>query len=172
MHVVFLRAVNVGTTNRCQPAAIARQLSKFGVINIGAVGTFVVQEDVAESTLRAAIAKKLSFQCEIMICPARDVLQLSALNPFSVQNGEDAVRFVSVLAHRLTSPPPTPLCFPSSGEWGMKVIEIRGRFVLGMYRRQMKATSYLGKFEKQLGVAATTRNWNTIQKVLQALKNG
>jgi hypothetical protein len=33
----------------------------------------------------------------------------------------------------------------------------------------MKAISYLGKIEKLLGVAATTRNWNTILKVVQIL---
>jgi hypothetical protein len=67
--VVFLRAVNVGGANRCQPAVIAKQLAQFGVINIGAVGTFVVRENVSESVLRHAIAKKLPFKCEIMICP-------------------------------------------------------------------------------------------------------
>src|ERR1700746_499194 len=41
---VFLRAVNVGSANRCQPALIAKELAKFGVVNIGAVGTFVVRE--------------------------------------------------------------------------------------------------------------------------------
>ena len=54
--VVFLRAVNVGGTNRCHPAQIAKQLAKFGVVNIGAVGTFVVREEVSESILRAAIS--------------------------------------------------------------------------------------------------------------------
>src|SRR6476620_3148066 len=63
--VVFLRAVNVGGANRCQPALIAKQLSKFGVVNIGAVGTFVVRENVSESVLRAAIIQKLQFKCEI-----------------------------------------------------------------------------------------------------------
>src|SRR5881394_4230319 len=62
--VVFLRAVNVGGANRCQPALIAKELAKFGVVNIGAVGTFVVRENVSESVLRAAIAKKLPFKCE------------------------------------------------------------------------------------------------------------
>jgi uncharacterized protein (DUF1697 family) len=33
----------------------------------------------------------------------------------------------------------------------------------------MKAIGYLGKIEKLLGVPATTRNWNTIQKVVQIL---
>ena len=108
--VVFLRAVNVGGANRCQPALIAKQLSKFGVVNIGAVGTFVVRKDVSESTLRAAIAKKLPFKCEIMICPARDIIKLASKDPFSRQPaGPDITRFVNVLAKRIPSPPPLPL---------------------------------------------------------------
>ncbi len=123
---VFLRAVNVGGTNRCQPALIAKQLAKFDVVNIGAVGTFVVREDVSESALRAAFARRLPFKCEIMICPARDIIKLGSKNPFSRQrsrreprdvdgkapegsrigrranqpSGPNIVRFVSVLAKR------------------------------------------------------------------------
>ena len=55
---------------------IAQQLVKFGVINIGAVGTFVVRENVSESALCSAIAKKLPFKCEIMICPAKAIVDL------------------------------------------------------------------------------------------------
>jgi uncharacterized protein (DUF1697 family) len=170
--VVFLRGVNVGRANRCQPAVIASQLSRFGVINIGAVGTFVVREDVSESALRSAIAKKLPFKCEIMICPARDIIKLAAKNPFTGQpSGEKITRFVSVVAKSLPLPLPLnlPTCLPSPDDWLLKIIAIQGRFVLGLYRRQMKAIGYLGKIEKLLGVAATTRSWNTIQKVVQIL---
>src|ERR1700675_5160544 len=105
--VVFLRAVNVGGTNRCQPALIAKQLAKFGIVNIGAVGTFVVREDVSESSLRAAIARKLPFKCEIMICPARDIIKLASKDPFSGQpSGSNITQFVSVLAKRLRALPP------------------------------------------------------------------
>jgi uncharacterized protein (DUF1697 family) len=169
--VVFLRAVNVGKANRCQPALIARQLAKFGVINIGAVGTFVVREDVSEPTLRAAIARKLPFKCEIMICPARDIIKLASKDPFVRQpSGPNITRFVNVLAKRLPSPPRLPLSLPSDNDWGVKIIAIQDRFVLGLYRRQMKAISYLGKIEKKFGVAATTRSWNTIQKIVQILR--
>jgi uncharacterized protein (DUF1697 family) len=172
--VVFLRAVNVGKANRCQPAVIARQLSKFGVINIGAVGTFVVREDVSESTLRAAIAEKLSFKCEIMLCSAPDVMKLVSRDPFADHASDPNVtRFVNVLTKRLPSPPPLPFCLPSDHEWLLKVVAIENRFVLGLYRRQMKAISYLGKIEKLLGVPATNRNWNTIEKVAEILeRNG
>ncbi len=169
--VVFLRAVNVGGANRCQPAAIAKQLAKFGVVNIGAVGTFVVREDVSESALRAAFARKLPFKCEIMICPAGDIIKLTSKNPFARQpSDEDITRFVNVLAKRLNSPPSIPLSLPSDDDWLLKIIAVQDRFVLGLYRRQMKAISYLGKIEKLLGVPATTRNWNTIEKVVKILK--
>jgi len=172
--VVFLRAVNVGGANRCQPALIAKQLAKFGIVNIGAVGTFVVRKDVSESTLRTAIAKELPFKSEIMICPARDVLRLAAKkDPFARQpSGPDITRFVNVLARRLRTPPSLPLSLPSDDDWLLKIIAIENRFVLGVYRRQMKAISYLGKIEKLLGVAATTRNWNTIKKVVKLLSQG
>ncbi len=168
--VVFLRAVNVGGTNRCQPALIAKQLAKFGVVNIGAVGTFVVREDVSDSVLRAAIARKLPFKCEIMICPAHDIIKLAAKDPLARQpSGPNITRFVNVLAKPLGTVPPLPLSLPSDDDWLLKIIAIQDRFVLGLYRRQMKAISYLGKIEKLLGVPATTRNWNTIQKIVQIL---
>jgi len=168
--VVFLRAVNVGKRNRCQPAVIASQLSKLGVINIGAVGTFVVRKDVSESALRSAFAKKLPFKCEIMICPARNIIKLATTDPFSGQPaGEKITQFVSVLAKSLPLPLNLPHSLPSPDDWLLKITAIQDRFVLGVYRREMKAIGYLGKIEKLLGVPATTRNWNTIQKVVQIL---
>src|SRR6266849_9097630 len=120
MHsVVFLRAVNVGGTNRCQPALIAKQLARFDIVNIGAVGTFVVRKNVSESALRKKIAVQLAkafgVKCEIMICPARDIVKLASKDPFSHEppvrsktrrgelgpSGPDITRFVSVLAKRL-----------------------------------------------------------------------
>src|SRR5205807_3200351 len=173
--VVFLRAVNVGGTNRCQPALIAKQLGKFGVVNIGAVGTFVVREDVSETALRKKIAVQLAkafgVKCEIMICPARAIIKLTSKNPFSRQpSGPDITRFVSVLHKRPRALPSLPLSLPSDNEWLLKIIAIQGQFVLGVYRRQMKAIGYLGKIEKLLGVPATTRSWNTIEKVAKILE--
>src|SRR5438128_3726146 len=169
--VVFLRAVNVGGTNRCQPARIAKQLARFDIVNIGAVGTFVVRENVSESALRAGFARKLPFKCEIMICPARDIIKLASKDPFSRQpSGTDITRFVSVLHKRLRTLPSLPLSLPSNDDWLLKIIAIQGRFVLGLYRRQMKAITYLGQVDKRLGVPVTTRNWNTIKAIVKVLK--
>ena len=147
-------------------------MSKLGVVNIGAVGTFVVREDVSESALRSAIARKLPFKCEIIICPSRDIIRLASKDPFPEQRSDPGItRFVNILAVRVPSPPPLPLCLPSDNDWLLKIVAIENRFVLGLYRRQMKAITYLGKIEKLLGVPATTRNWNTIEKVIKILKS-
>jgi uncharacterized protein (DUF1697 family) len=170
--VAFLRAINVGKANRCRPAAIAKELAKFDVVNIGAVGTFVVRKDVNESTLRAAIGRKLPFKIDIMICPARDIINLAAKDPFAGEPSRpNLTRFVNVLAKPLRQKPALPITLPTEGDWLVKIIAIQGRFVLGVYRREMKAISYLGKIEKQFGVPATNRNWNTIEKVVKILRS-
>jgi uncharacterized protein (DUF1697 family) len=172
--VVFLRGINVGGANLCKPAQLAKQLSKFDIVNIGAVGTFVVRQNVAESTLRKTIAAQLmkafGIKCEIMICPAQAIADFAKKDPFARQpSGPDITRFVSVLHKRPARLPPLPLNLPPDGDWLLKIIAIQNQFVLGVYRRQMKAIGYLGKIEKILGVPATTRSWNTIEKVVKVL---
>jgi uncharacterized protein (DUF1697 family) len=170
--VVFLRAVNVGRTNRCSTALLAKQLAKFDVINIGAVGTFVVRKNAIESTLRSAIAKQLSFKCEIMIVPASAILRLADTNPFArYPSSPDITRFVNVLHKPLAAPPALPIALPDARNWLAKIIAIEGRFVLGVYRREIKAIRSLGKIEKMFGAPATNRNWNTIEKVVEVLKS-
>jgi len=170
--VVFLRAVNVGRTNRCQPALIAKQLAKFGVVNIGAVGTFVVRKDVSESALRAAIAKKLAFKCEIMICPAKEIVDLVKEDPLRGERGDDIDALVSIMAQR---PPKIigklPIYVPSPDKWEIKIANVIGRAVICLRRRMKNGHLYPNAVvEKQFGIAATTRSWNTIEKVAKILK--
>jgi uncharacterized protein (DUF1697 family) len=173
--VVFLRGINVGGANLCRPAQLAKDLKKFDFVNIGAVGTFVVRQKISDSTLRAAIAKKLPFKCEIMICPAKAIIDLARRDPFARQpSGPDITRFVSVLHKPLPSSHVarhSSLSLPSENEWLLKIIAIQDQFVLGVYRRQMKAIGYLGKIEKILGVPGTVRNWNTMEKIIQVLSD-
>jgi uncharacterized protein (DUF1697 family) len=169
--VVFLRAVNVGRTNRCQPALITKELKKFGVVNIGAVGTFVVREDVSESALRAAIAKKLPFKCEIMICPAKQIVDLSKENPFKGETGKDIDAHVTILAKRPAKLPKLPIYAPSVDKCEIKISRVVGTAVLSLRRRVKDGRLYPNQIvEKQFGIPATTRTWNTIEKVASILR--
>jgi hypothetical protein len=59
--------------------------------------------------------------------------------------------------------------FPSNGQWLLKILARRSRFVIGMYRRHMKVIGYLGSLDRLYGVPVTTRNWNTIAKIAKLL---
>ena len=169
--VIFLRAVNVGGTNRCQPASIAKQLVKFGVVNIGAVGTFVVRENVSESALRAAIARKLPFKCEIMICPAKEIVDLAKEDPLRGERSHDIDAHVSIMVQRPPKIPKLPIYLPSRNKWEIKIANAIGRAVICLRRRVKNGRLYPNAVvEKQFGVAATTRTWNTIEKVAKILR--
>ena|ERR1700730_3279648 len=169
--VVFLRAANVGKSNRFQPALLARDLAKFGVVNVGAVGTFVVSEDVAEATLRSAFASRLPFKCETMICPAKEILDLAKQDPFAGDRGDNIEAYVTVMAKKPTKIPKLPIYAPARERWEVQILRVVGPAVLSLRRRLKDGRLYPNQIiEKQFGVATTTRNWNTIEKVAKILQ--
>jgi uncharacterized protein (DUF1697 family) len=171
--VVFLRAANVGKHNRFHPAILAKQLARFGVINIGAVGTFVIREDVSEATLRAALVRSLPFKCEVMICSAKEILELAKQNPFTRARGDDDLEaYVTITAKKPTTVPKLPIYAPSREKWEVQILGVVGAAVLSLRRRTKDGRLYPNQIvEKQFGVATTTRNWNTIEKVAKILRN-
>ena len=174
--VVFLRGVNVGGHRRFRPSILARELSGYDVLNVGAAGTFVVGKPGSRAKFRTALLRKLPFEAEIMLCEGRDLMRLEMENPFGTQpSPPDVVRFVSILSKAGGVRAALPVTFPSDGEWLVRVIASEGQFVFGVYRRHMKTIGYLGQIDKLYGVPATTRNWNTIIaiiRILESLKGG
>jgi uncharacterized protein (DUF1697 family) len=170
--VVFLRGVNVGGHRIFRPSLVANQLSDFDVVNVGAAGTFVVRNRISQAKLRAELLRRLPFEAAVAICKGNDILNLASGNPFAGQpTGPKIVRFVSILAKRGQPLPSTPLSLPSGGEWSLKILAMKDRFVFGLYRREMKTIRYLGQLDKIFGIPATTRNWNTMTAIARILQN-
>jgi len=169
--VVFLRGVNVGGHRTFRPSFLARELSDYDVVNVGAAGTFVVRRPGSRANFRAALLRKLPFEANVVLCDGRDLLRLETTNPFATKPcPPDVVRFVSILSKAGAVPASLPVTFPSDGEWLVRLIAWEGQFVFGMYRRHMRTISYLGQIDKLCGAPATTRNWNTITATLRILK--
>ena len=168
--VVFLRGVNVGGHKTFRPAALAKGLQHLDAVNIGAAGTFVIRRPTSRTKLRDELARILPFDAEVMICDGRDILRLVAQNPFAgLPDEPDLVPFVSVMAKRSRSGPPTPISFPPTGTWLLKVLGTDNQFIFGVYRRHMKAIGYLGKIDRLFGCQVTTLNWNTINAIAKVL---
>ena len=168
--VVLLRGVNVGGHRTFRPTALAERLKHLGAVNIGTAGTFVIRRPIARAQLRAALARRLPFDTEIVICHGREIAGMMSHDRFADQPVQsDIVRFVSVLSNRPRSAPSIPMRLPSSGPWVLKIVARDDRFVFGVYRRHMKAISCLGTFDRLFGVPVTTRNWNTITAIARVL---
>lgn len=84
----------------------------------------------------------------------------------------DSVRFVSILSRVPRVVPQLPIVFPPSERWLLKVVARYGRFVLGVYRRDMKVIGYLGRLDEIFRVPTTTRNWNTMTRIAKVLSAG
>jgi uncharacterized protein (DUF1697 family) len=168
--VVFLRGVNVGGHRRLRPSILAKELSGFDAVNVGAAGTLVVRRPGSRAKFRAVLARKLPFAAEAALCDGRELLRLEEENPFGIEEARpDVVRFVSILSKAGRSTAAIPFTLPPDGEWCVRVIASKKRFVCGVYRRRMKTIGCLGQLDKLFGAPATTRNWNTILAVVRIL---
>jgi uncharacterized protein (DUF1697 family) len=169
--VVFLRGVNVGGHRRFRPALLAQDLAAYGVVNVGAAGTFVVRKPGTRARFLAALRRKLPFDTHVALCDGRDILRLETRNPFAAEpSSPDVVRFVSILSRAARVRASLPVVLPADGPWLVRVIARERQFVFGVYRRHMKTIGYLGRIDTLYGVPATTRNWNTVLAVARILK--
>lgn len=169
--VAFLRGVNVGGHRTFRPSVLAGKLSDFGVVNVGAAGTFVVRTPGSRAKFRGELLRKLPVEADLALCDGRDLLRLETDNPFGPGPPRPGVvRFVSILTKTGRVRAPLPITLPPVGKWLLRIIASQDRFVFGEYRRHMKTIGYLGRIDNLVGARATTRNWNTIEAIVRILK--
>ena len=168
--VVFFRAVNVGGHQRFQPGKLAKELARFGVVNIGAAGTFIVRENISQAKLRSEILRRVPFHPELMICSGPEVLALASAEAFRDAPADKNVgRFVTVMQKGPRKLPALPIEQPVEGPWEVRVIAVIGRFALSL--RRFGETYANAVVEKHFGVPATTRNWYTITAISKVLSS-
>jgi uncharacterized protein (DUF1697 family) len=169
--VVFLRGVNVGGHRKFQPSVLVKELAHLDAVNVGAAGTFVIRVSITPAKLREEFLKRLPFEPELMICRGRELLDLAAEEPFAKAGKHpEAKRYVTVMAKRPKALPALPLLKPDGDDWQVQVIRVIGPFALSLHRRMGKRLIYPNEIvEKHFGVAATTRNWNTVEAICTIL---
>src|SRR5437016_10142347 len=99
--VVFLRGINVGGHRRVRPSILARELSDYDVLNIGAAGTFVVRKPGPRAKFRAELLRKLPFEAEVVLCDGRDLIRPG--DGKSVWNRAVTAGYCSIREHPLES---------------------------------------------------------------------
>lgn len=170
--IVFLRGVNVGGRKRFKPSLFANALTRFKVVSHGAAGTFIVHGKIGSKALRDEILHRLPFEAEVMICTAEELIDLVHSKPFGDKPpAKDVKWFVSILRNPPRALPRLPIDCPMNDDWEVRVVRVTRRFALSLWRRRGRGIVYPNEVvENALGVSATTRGWNTVSSVCNALQ--
>ena len=171
-HVVFLRAANVGGRNVFRPAQLARDLEHLDVVNVGAAGTFVVRGKASAARIRREILARLSFEPLLAVVPAREVVALVRSKPFAgVRFSKDRRGWVAVLDSRPRHQVRLPVFVPAPKGWSVRFDRVQGCFALGLWQRRPGGFVFPSHVvEKALGVPATTRWWETIERTAELVQ--
>jgi uncharacterized protein (DUF1697 family) len=81
--VIFLRGVNVGGHRTFRPNVLANEFKDYGVVNIGAPGTFVFRKRVSQALLRSELLRCLPFKTAVMTCTGQELIAAASDDPFA-----------------------------------------------------------------------------------------
>ena len=170
--IVFFRGINVGGHRAFRPGILAQELAIYDAVNVGAAGTLVIRKPGSRTKFLAELHRRLPFVATISICDSRDLIQLEMEAPFASEPPRaDVVPFVSILSKAGRNNVSLPITLPERGEWLVRIIGAKNRFVYGVYRRRMKTIGCLNQIDTLFGAPVTTRSWKTILSVLRILKS-
>ena len=172
-HVVFLRAANVGGKNVFRPAQLAAALAHLDVVNVGAAGTFVVRGKATAAAIRRQILAQLPFEPGIAVRPGREVVALARRRPFAgAVLSKDLRGWVAVMCGRPSARPTLPVMKPAGKAWSVRFDHLDGAYAIGLHRRAGGSVFPNQVVEQALRAPATTRWWETIERVAEIVEAG
>lgn len=175
--VSLLRGINVGGNKTVAMAALKALYESLGLegartlLNSGNVVFATTEKDRAKLArkIEAAIEKEFGFRPAVMLRDAVALKEIVAQNPFpDVAKRDPGHLVVMFLASRPGKDAPKRLAAAYDGP---EEIRIAGEDAYITYPNgigRSKLTNAL--LEKQLGVAGTARNWNTVTKLLEMIE--
>ena len=169
----FLRGINVSGQKLIKMEDLSRYFTELGLQD---VRTFLQSGNVVFDTtlksdrsltqkLEAGLHAALGYDVSVMLRSIRELEDLARLNVFHKIKPGDAKPYITFLASAPEQDVRVPLKSPKAD---LEVIHIAGAnlFCIGLPAADGRS-SYPNPFvEKYFGIPATTRNWNTVLKML------
>ena len=169
---VLLRGVNVGGKNTLRMADLKRVLGELGyadvktLLNSGnAVVTTTAEPAEVERSVASAITQQLGLSVTVMV---RTHAQLQAVVEASPFDGEAADPRFYAVAFLEKSPPDSAFSGVQADAYAPEKWQLEGNELFILYANGQGRTKIASTFfDKQLQVASTARNWNTVLKLLE-----
>ena len=169
-YAALLRGVNVGGRNKIAMVDLRRILYGLGYEEVRSLlqsGNATFSSELPPAALEAAIGAALEEQARLnVVVMVRTDAELAAAieaHPLGREPDNPSRYFVAFLA---ATPDPAAAARFASLELAPELAWVRGREAYLSCPNGAADTRLTGAFvEKQLGVAATARNWNTVGKL-------
>jgi uncharacterized protein (DUF1697 family) len=171
-YVAFLRGINVGGRGVLKMQDLARMFASAGCERVKTYiqsGNAVFESragdlDGFQGKIEKRLRDRLGVDVKVMLRTAREIENLVNLDPFEKAGRDPKVKkYVAFLYGKPRSRPELPLI---SAKEGIEVFLVKNLEAFGLSREVKGRYGFPNNFiEKELGVPATTRNWNTVCKV-------
>lgn len=171
----FLRGINVGGHHKVPMVELRKKLNEIGCNNVRTLlntGNFVFDtkqtniQDL-ESKIENFISNSFGFLIPVIIRTRKEISDLVDENPFKeVSVHKDIRLYVSFLKDT----PKIELTIPYlSEDKSYEIISIKDKIILSVLDLSTTNTPKgMDDLEKLFGKNITTRNWNTIKKIIDA----
>jgi uncharacterized protein (DUF1697 family) len=172
MHVALLRGINVGKAKRVAMADLRALCESLGfrdvksLLNSGNVVFSAPRADAkAAARIQKGIAEELGVSCRVIVLTAEELDRVIDENPFTEGETNPSRFLVAALADAPTRARTQALAKQS---WGEERLGVGTHAAYLWCPNGILESLIVSAIAKQLGDAATSRNWATIKK-LQAL---
>lgn len=169
----FLRGINVGGHHKVPMAALRDKLHEIGCNNVRTLlnsGNFVFEtKQTGIQTLEQKIEKSISshfgFSIPVILRTRKEICDLVDENLFEPVNLHKDIRlYVSFLKEAPKLQPTVPYI---SEDKAFQIISIRDKTILSALDLSVTSTPKgMDDLEKLFGKNITTRNWNTIRRIV------
>ena len=177
-YVAFLRGINVGGH---KPVPMAELATVFESLRFKNVRTLLASGNVLfegprtgaaalERMIERRLTKVFGHEIKVLIRAAKELQRLSALQPFRGIPSTPRTRFYVTF---LSEQPERALRVPYESPGGdFKILGVSGREVCSVLTLSphSRSVDLMNVLEKRFGRRVTTRNWQTIVRVLSALQ--
>jgi uncharacterized protein (DUF1697 family) len=174
-NVAMLRGINVGARNQIKMAeleALFSGLGHTGVVTYIQSGNVVFKSRSKNTStmaraVEARIARDLGLDVQVLLRTHDDLARVVRANPFVRSGADPAKLHVTFLADPSDAALVAALGAEAGGKFGRDEFRVISRHVYVHCPDGYGNTKINNAFfEKRLKTAATTRNWNTVKKLL------
>ncbi len=172
-YIAFLRGINVGGNKKVPMAELKNLMEKIGFRNVRtilATGNVIFDSQKKNpSAIKEAIEKKLhetfGFQIKTLLYSMLDIKKLVDSDPFNrIKATKETRLYITFLSQKPKSTFKAPYLSPDKLFRILKITDIALFSVL--LAKDARSVDAMNFIDKEFGKDVTTRNWNTITKII------